>query len=260
MNDDEKFFFDLKGFLILKNVLTAEEVSRCNEAIDHHRDLFFETERVLEGDSKVLGGTAKQKWMEGMLAWERPWCEPFRELMVHSRLEPYLAELLGGGYRLDHDPLLIAMDKDNGGHYLHGGAVERQNFSQTYMWQYDKMYCGLTVVEFQLADEGPGDGGLAIVPNSHKTNFPLPQSLSFYEDYQEYVMEVHTSAGDAILFTEALTHGTLVWQGEHQRRSLIYRYSPGFQACAPGYHEAVLPENLQDMTEEQRALLRTPSG
>ena len=78
MTDDEKFFFDLKGFLILKSVLTPAEVACCNEAIDRHGDLFFETERVLEGESRVLGGTAKQKWMEGMLAWERPWCEPFR--------------------------------------------------------------------------------------------------------------------------------------------------------------------------------------
>ena len=260
MTDDEKFFFDLKGFLILKNVLTPAEVARCNEAIDRHGDLFFETERVLEGESRVLGGTAKQKWMEGMLAWERPWCEPFRELMVQPHLKPYLAELLGSGYRLDHGPLLIAMDKGNGGHLLHGGAVERQDFSQTYMWQYDKMFCGLTVVEFQLADEGPGEGGLAVVPNSHKANFPLPTSLSFYEEHREYVKEVHVQAGDVVLFTEALTHGTLVWQGEHQRRTLIYKYSPGFQAHAPGYHKAVLPDNLQGLSAEQSALLRTPSG
>ena len=132
MTDDEKFFFDLKGFLLLKNVLTPAEVAHCNEAIDRHGALFFETERVLEGESRVLGGMAKQKWMEGMLAWERPWCEPFRELMVQPHLKPYLAELLGSGYRLDHGPLLIAMDKGNGGHLLHGGAVERQDFSQTY--------------------------------------------------------------------------------------------------------------------------------
>jgi hypothetical protein len=112
--------------------------------------------------------------------------------------------LLGGGYRLDHDPLLIAMDKGDGGHYLHGGAVERQDFSQTYAFKFGKMFCGLTVVEFQLADEGPGDGGLAAIPGSHKANFPLPEKLSFYEVQREYVKEVHTQAGDAIIFTEAL--------------------------------------------------------
>ena len=259
MNDDEKFLFDLKGFLILKNVLTPEKVARCNEAIDHHADRFFETERTLEGDSKVLGGTAKQKWMEGMLQWESPWCEPFRDLLVHPRIKPYLSELLGS-YRLDHGPLLIAMDKGNGGHLFHGGAVERQDFSQTYDFKFGKMYCGLTVVEFQLSDEGPGDGGLGVIPGSHKSNFPTPQTLSFYEDFQEYVKEVQTEPGDAIVFTEALTHGTLVWRGEHQRRALIYKYSPGFQAHAPGYHEVEYPDYSLDMTDEQRALLRPPSA
>ena len=255
MNDSEKFFFDLKGFAILKGVLTSEEVDRCNAAIDAHAGEFFHTERTLEGNSKVLGGTAKQKWMEGMLAWEPPACEPFRELLVHARVQPYLNELLGGGYRLDHGPLLIAMDKGDGGHYLHGGGVERQDFSQTYAFKHGKMFCGLTVVEFQLADEGPGDGGLALIPGSHKANFPLPEKLSFYEAQREHVKEVHTQAGDAIIFTEALPHGTLVCQGAHQRRTLIYKYSPGFQAVAAGYHQAQAPDYLLDMTDEERAML-----
>ena len=102
MNDDDKFFFDLKGFVHLKGVLSQGEVGRCNAAIDAHADRFFQTERTLEGNSKVLGGTNKQKWMEGMLEWERPHCEPFRDLLVHAAIQPYLNELLGGGHRLDH--------------------------------------------------------------------------------------------------------------------------------------------------------------
>ena len=113
------------------------------------------------------------------------------------------------------------------------------------------MFCGLTAVEFQLADEGPGDGGLAVIPGSHKANFPLPEKLSLYEEHREYVKEVHSQAGDAIIFTEALTHGTLVWQGEHQRRSLIYKYSPSFQAHAPGYHQTQI-SRLHSRHERRR--------
>ena len=57
LNDTEKFFFELNGFAILKGVLTREEVDRCNAAIDAHADESFHTERALEGNSKVLGGT-----------------------------------------------------------------------------------------------------------------------------------------------------------------------------------------------------------
>ena len=61
------------------------------------------------------------------------------------------------------------------------------------------------------------------------------------------------------MFTEAVTHGTLVWRGDHQRRSLIYKYNTGFQAHAAGYHNSEYPEFARDMTEEQRALFR-PTG
>ena len=259
MTEDEKYLFDLEGFLILKQVLRPEEVGRCNEAIDHHAETFFETARELEGKSKVLGGKAKQKWMDGMLAWERPWCEPFRDMLVHPRIQPYLVELLEAGYRLDHGPLLIAMTMDEGGHYFHGGAHERQDFSQTYLQQFDRIQCGLTVVEFALADEGPGDGGLGVIPCSHKTNFPLPRSLANYEQYQDYIKDVHVEAGDVVIFTEALTHGTLVWKGEHQRRCLLFKYSPRFQYVAKGYHEARVPDFMQDMTDEQRAMMPPPA-
>ena len=147
------------------------------------------------------------------------------------------------------------MDKGDGGHLLHGGGVERQDFSQTYTFKYGQMFCGLTAVEFQLADEGPGDGGLAVIPGSHKANYPLPEKLSLYEEHREYVKEVHSQVGDAIIFTEALTHGTLVWQGEHQRRTLIYKYSPSFQAHAPGYHQTQVPDYILDMSDEERAML-----
>ena len=36
MNEDQKYLFDLTGYLIVENALTVEEVAQCNAAIDHH--------------------------------------------------------------------------------------------------------------------------------------------------------------------------------------------------------------------------------
>ena len=155
MNDDDKFFFDLKGFVHLKGVLSQEEVDRCNTAIDAHADRFFQTERTLEGDSKVLGARPSKSGWRACWNGSARTASLFADLLVHAKIRPYLNELLGSGYRLDHGPLLIAMDKGDSGHYLHGGGVERQDFSQTYTFKYGQMFCGLTAVEFQLADEGP---------------------------------------------------------------------------------------------------------
>ena len=45
----------------------------------------------------------------GMLSWDPPHCEPFRELLVHPRLKPVLEEILGLNYRMDHSPVRVAV-------------------------------------------------------------------------------------------------------------------------------------------------------
>ena len=39
--------------------------------------------------------------------------------------------------------------------------------------------------------------------------------------------EVCGKAGDCVIFTETCSHGTLPWRGKHQRRALLYKFSPG---------------------------------
>ena len=100
MTDDEKYFFDLQGYLVFRDVVDPELVACCNRAIDHNTHLLEIPERCFEGESKALESAVRQQWHHGMIDWEPPWCEPFRALMVQPHLKPYLAELLGGGYRM----------------------------------------------------------------------------------------------------------------------------------------------------------------
>ncbi len=258
MNADQKYLFDLTGYLIVEDALATEEVAACNAAIDHHSDRLKERDSSLAGGSDALSGTAHRLDMGGMLAWERPWCEPFRDLLIHPNIKPHLEAVLGTKYRLDHGPGLIAMESGTEGGTLHGGGIERPNFSEAYFFKHDRIYTGLTVVEYMLADEGPGDGGLAIVPGSHKANLPCPSSLKRYEKYRNYVQEVNVKAGDAVIFTETLTHGTLPWTAKHQRRALLYKFSPGFQAYSAGAHKITYPAYIEDMTAEQREILEAP--
>ncbi len=55
------------------------------------------------------------------------------------------------------------------------------------------------MVEYLLADEGPGDGGVAVIPGSHKANLPCPQSIKGWERYKEHVVDVQVKAGDAVI-------------------------------------------------------------
>ena len=88
MNDDERYLFDLNGYLIVEGVLSADEVARCNAAIDHHSDQLSAIERSLAGASEALAGTSRRRDLGGMLQWEQPWCEPFRRLLAHPGVAP----------------------------------------------------------------------------------------------------------------------------------------------------------------------------
>ena len=39
------------------------------------------------------------------------------------------------------------------------------------------MHNGLTVAAWQLTDSNPGDGGLCLIPGSHKGNYACPQEV-----------------------------------------------------------------------------------
>lgn len=258
MNEDERYLFDLNGYLLLRGVLTPEEVAELNSGIDHHREAMIPTGESQAGGSRALSGTSHRKDLGGMLAWERPYCEPFRRLLSHPGVKPYLDGILGTGYRLDHGPGLIAMDAGCEGGMLHGGGVERADISEVYFFKNNRIFTGLTVVEYLLADEGPDDGGVAVIPGSHKANLPCPNAMKGWEKYQEHVLELNGKAGDVVIFTETLTHGTLPWNGAHERRALLYKFSPSSLAYGSGAHTIDYPDYIKDMREEERAVMEAP--
>jgi hypothetical protein len=251
MTEDERYLFDLNGYLILRGVLSEEEVRICNEALDDN------CEQLSSSRSQPAADQQRMDFGD-MLTWERPWCEPFREFLAHPTVRPYLLSILGLQYRIDHGPGVIAMNKGVKSLSLHGGGVERPNLLESYFFKDGRIYTGLTVVEFILADEGPGDGGLCVVPGSHKANLRCPDGMKKFEDYQEHVKELNAKAGDAIIFTETLTHGSLAWTADHQRRALLYKFSPGYLAYGSGHHQVSYPDYYDELTDEQREVLEHP--
>ena len=63
-----------------------------------------------------------------------------------------------------------------------------------------------------------------------------------------------------MFFTEALTHGTMPWLGPAQRRSLFFKYAPGFVAWGRNYESEVNdPELLALLTDRRRLLVQSPA-
>ena len=256
MSADEKYLFDLVGFLVVRDVLSKEQLDVANAAIDtlelKQSPEYFRDSTALKGanTSTRMDGDGKTNLME----MEKPFCIPFRAMLAHPKTIPHLNTILGEGWRLDHGPGLIAMDKGCSGGLLHG------NFDNApYFYREGKIFTGLCVIEYMLADEGPGDGGVSVVPGSHKANLVCPEKMRRWEQYQEFVTEINANAGDAVIFSEACTHGTLPWTADHQRRAILYKYNTGHMAWGGGGLGGPPPAYWDELTEPQQAALMPPS-
>ena len=146
MTGEEKFQVDLEGYLIIKNVLSEDEVAEMNDIIDN-------SER--QGPPSL-------------------WGEPFKRLIDHPKILPYLIDLLGPHVRLDHD-YAIFMDEGQKGGRLHGGedggGPGGPEGDHWYKYRDGIMRNGLCVMTYNLADAPEGAGGFACIPGSHKSNF-----------------------------------------------------------------------------------------
>jgi len=236
---EEKFMFDLEGYIVIKNVLTPEEVAALNALADQRF-----TEKREQADRRM---SAVSQWGAEAQA-----------LIDHPKIVPYMLELLGPKFRIDHD-YCIFMTKGGRAGGLHGGEGHSDGEGDHwYRYRDGVMRNGLTVVTFFLTHADQGDGGFACVPGSHKSNFAknLPDDVRMFERVPHYVTQPAVEAGDALIFTEALIHGTMPWAADHERRALLYKFSPGHSSWANTYYN---PADYPTATEQQIRIMAAPS-
>ena len=241
MREDEKYLFDLQGFLVVENALSPAQVA----ALDRIADEQIATAGLVGETTHRFGDLLD-------------WGQPYIDLIDQPPILPYLEDLMGSGVRLDHVYLdLIRSGLSPIGSTLHGGNTP---FSPTHYYKYQDggMHCGLSVVAYNLRDVGPDDGGFACVPGSHKANFSLPAEWrNMADEVPSIATRITGPAGTAVIFTEALTHGPLPWTGAGERRTIFYKYSPSCLSWSAGYPEAAQYDGL---SERQQKILEAPNA
>ena len=256
MNDTEKFLFDLPGYLVVPGFLSPDEVSALNDAFDANWDQRRDDDN--RDPSGNMAGSDRRGMFTGMLTWEQPHCRPFRDLLAHPKLLLYLDTLHGRGWKLDHEPFMLTGGKGIEGLRIHGTTNVLYNGSRFYAYTNGQMRVGLLVVQYALHDQNPGDGGLCVIAGSHKANFDCPREITTWEEHQEVVYQVPMKAGDMVIFSENTLHGSLPWQADHERRALLYRYTPKYLHYDGGTYEVTQPEWVAELTEAQQAVLEPP--
>jgi hypothetical protein len=240
MTEHEQYLFDLQGFLVVPNALDEQQLSDLNAILSEH-----------------LAVEATEGMQTQRLRSPVKWGPPYRDLIDNPRILPYLKDLLGTSLRLDHDYAdVIRSGKGPVGTILHGGSTPYDP-TACYHFQNGKMFNGVVAVAYNLRDVNPRDGGFGCVPGSHKSNYYFPMDWLELETPPACVQPVTGPAGTAIIFTEALTHGTLPWRAKHERRTLFYKYSPAAVGYSSYYYNAA---EIEGLTARQRDLLKPPNA
>ena len=256
MTNEEQYLFDTFGYMIVSDVLTSDQVERLRSTLQTPTEQFEPVAQT-----------------QNPLHWDKVW----RDLLDLPKLTPILETLLGNhefrerfvatkgktpypSYRLDHINVHTHVAEGYAGGQLHGGWMDSGG-SQYFRYHDGRFYNGLIAVSFELFDTFDNDGGFACIPGSHKSNLPLP------EDWRDLAKGIHGSvqriaakAGDAIVFTEALTHGTLPWMSTAPRQTVFYKFSPHGTTWSADYFNPADFSHYEDMDARRLSMLEPPNA
>ena len=247
MTPEQRYLFDVRGYLHLKGVLSVEELESCREA----------TARYIDApDADLLPGFEHQGWLHSHgFAFDK--C--LEKLPLHPGIFPIVCALTQNRPRLLRGSLIADYPRTQDSK-LH---CAREGFgwaSNRYSVRNGEIFCDDLVVFPYFDDVHPGDGGLVVVPGSHKAEFPRPDGL-FYEnlvtdEVPEGVVNVTPKAGDVVIISELLTHGTMPWQPTDRfRRALVLRFRPQHSGDSDS-----IPEEIQGhLSAETVELIATAS-
>lgn len=238
LTDMERYLFDLNGFIVIRNALSDEEVAACNAVLDTMQDCGPGEWRGNVHGHNFTGsheGLNLQQIYEAGPAFER--------LIDHPSWIEKVTHFIGTdepNFDANHGPLFIdenfANIREHGQAIgLHSGGDKRVTRCQ-FRYHDGRFHCGQVNILMAFNDIGPGDGATMVIPGSHKSNIAHPEyaSAMMKEDKGTSVdgitgaVEVHLQAGDAILFVDAIMHGSAARTNQGQRRIAVYRYGPSW--------------------------------
>ena len=260
----DEYLFDLRGYLVLEGALSPSEVTDLNACVDAipplqpgewhgnvHRQIHEENYHEVK-----FGINLQQIYEAG---------PPFERLIDHPRWFELVKRFVGGQDTFDvfHGPLFIDENFLNlrgpgQGINLHSGGHSRVKRTQ-FRYHNGRFMCGQINILIALTDIGPGDGATVVIPGSHKSNVVHPhyKDQKWGKDTAEYIegaIEVHMKKGDALLFVDALAHGSAERKNDGTRLICVYRYGPSWGNFRFGYTPS--PEFLDRLTPQQRKIVR----
>lgn len=258
LNEYEKdYLFDLLGFRILRGALQPEQVENINTWVDSQppRQPGEWFDNVEVHSYQGHDGTNYQNIIEGGLI--------FEELIDSPSWIGDIRRYIQNDFnRIGINECFLNIRQQTGFIGIHSGghvaAYPMMFRHHTGAWN-----VGQINILMALTDIGPGDGATVIVPSSHKSHMVHPtmvggQQQTYRDDRpageELMTQEVYLEKGDAIMFTDALCHGSAARLNPGERRIMVYRYSP--HGVMPRYNYIASDELLARLTPERRRIVQ----
>ncbi|MEM7127514.1 MAG: phytanoyl-CoA dioxygenase family protein [Chloroflexota bacterium] len=248
MTPEQRYWFDLTGYLHLKQVLERDELRAAQAAVDRYvttppDDLPSGFEHDDKDPRRYVHGFAFDPALEALTHHPSIW--PIVKELTNNK-----PRLVSGTLTVNHPHVADEVLR------LHCARDDYGWESVRYQIQNGRIYCDDIVVFPYLTDVYPGDGGLLVVPGSHKAAFERPPTMFnngvVEDELPPGVLNITPRAGDILIITEALTHGALPWRPrDRSRQFLVLRYKPQYRG-----QEHYVPETVRGrLSAETQELL-----
>jgi hypothetical protein len=245
MTEEQKFFFDLHGWILLPCVLSATEIETMKAEVYAGANQSYRGALQELLDHPAIVGILTEILAE----------EPFVADEYYSfRCEGSFTTVRPPGWK--SEPI-------NGTGMPHVVRPPQQANAMRYQVAGNKIFAGLTRVAWELEEVKAGQGGTTFLTGSHKAHFnyggPDPNrpniSESPWEESMRAAMDQYSCpAGSAVIFTESLIHAANDWINPDHPRCAVFNC---YNSLWAQWHRLNLGhEVIEAMPPKRRSLFR----
>jgi hypothetical protein len=235
MNDEQRFLFDLNGWVLIPGVLKPNEIEVLKQQILDH-----------DAACKVKEKPFYDHYFAG----------PAGDLLDHPVIVGFLQEVLQApdrtpdcyDYRTDGVFYQYRFAPHDGIPAHGGGPAVGPMFA--YQCKNQRIYSGLTRVVVELNEVRHGQGGTLVLSGSHKANFNLPPSI--LNKNCGHFSTYSCPPGSVMIFTENCAHAGALWTDTLNPRMAIFY---AFTRSETQYHKLNLPHSVVAAMPKKRQTL-----
>jgi hypothetical protein len=277
LTSEQKYEFDIKGYLVLKQHYDAEAIEQFHAGIDALQaiPIEYETYKRLGIASYYLAAAMEDPDHPAWKGEHRKNRQPnpktggvgrvdhvicgtdkFDRIVRDPILKALHRTLAGGNFYISSTYYIEKWGPADGGSLHNNGYPKDRHFHYEYDHTHQRFLCSSTRSVVILSDMSKIENGpFAAIPGSHKANFPCPYEMS---DARQNPMAVPVFAepGDVLIFTEGMTHNAYPVTNDSIRRSVFFNYSPALDRDnLPGQRMSIYPDHVLERLSDQRDIL-----